>query len=129
MAVLGINYSQQIKEKGHLLQNARAGGRGAFTALAITESAVLTTLAPSTGGLTLIPAIFMARGAIACAEDTFTNEDFVNLNNNKGATIKLTEEITESNNKLGKSYSSESNDLIAQIEVPAYIPTDRCNIM
>lgn len=52
-----------------------------------------------------------------------------NKGNNNKSTICLSNEVKETNNLLGKSYSQKTDDLITQIEIPPSIPTDRCNIM
>lgn len=50
-------------------------------------------------------------------------------NNNKGSTIKLTNEIQENNSKLGKVSDSETRELEARVEqsLPKY--DESCRIM
>jgi len=56
MAILGINYSQEIAEKGHLAQNTEALGRGATIGAGVAATGIGIGLAPFTFGLSLIPA-------------------------------------------------------------------------
>jgi hypothetical protein len=52
--------------------------------------------------------------------------------NNGKTSIKSTEEIAESNGRLGKVYDGETEQIIARVEqqtIPAYIPTDSCKVM
>ena len=58
MAVLGINYSQQIAEKGHLIQNGVAFGRGLATGAGVASTVGYTilgaALVPFTGGASIL---------------------------------------------------------------------------
>lgn len=131
MAVLGINYSQEIAEKGHLAQNAEGIGRGAAIGAGIAANGLSIGLAPFTGGLSLLflPATIASTAVIV--DDTVNNDDFNQLNNGKGSTIKLTDEVKESNNRLGKKSDFETRELEARIEqvMPSYIPANSCRIM
>lgn len=48
------------------------------------------------------------------------------INNGKGSTIKLKDEIRETNNKLGEKTNDRSEAIEARIEVP---PRETCRIM
>lgn len=48
--------------------------------------------------------------------------------NNKGSTIKFTNEINETNQTLGEKSDYQLENRIEQAK-PDYTPTDRCNIM
>jgi hypothetical protein len=49
-------------------------------------------------------------------------------NNDKGSTIKLTDELTETNQMLGESSNYQLENRIEQAK-PDYMPTDSCRIM
>ena len=75
-------------------------------------------LAPATGGASLFylgatSAFGTIIGNAAIAEAVNRHE----LNNGKGSTIKLTNEVSESNNKLGERSNKLSDDIKANIEV------------
>lgn len=139
MAVLGINYSQQIAEKGHLLQNSEAFVRGAVIGAGAVNTVGYTVLgaalAPFTGGASILigaaGASVSAAATASLVNDTRDNPDFCELNNSKGSTIKLVNEINETNGMLGKKKDSETRSLEGRFEqsIPSYIPTDNCRIM
>ncbi|CAG8636555.1 6051_t:CDS:2 [Ambispora gerdemannii] len=107
MCVYGVNYSGQIYDK-----------RGAFNAtIGITGGATIGTmgglgifnligsiaLAPATGGASLfLGAASTGLVGVGTAVTVDACERFSELNNNKGSTIKLTSEMSESNGKLGE---------------------------
>ena len=136
MAVLGINYSQQIAEKGHWAQIGSAAWRGAATGAGVVSTAGYTVLgaalAPFTGGASIL----LGAGLVTVSattttfviDDTFNNADVLEKNNGKSS-IKLTQEISESNNKLGRKWDSETSQWEARIEqvIPSRI--DNCKIM
>jgi len=140
MVALGINYSYQVEARSddfRLKNSAQLVGRGARTAAGTATTIALTGwgigLAPFTFGLSLIPAAVTAGATAVGVADTVAkdqNGDF-ETNNGKGNTIKLTNEIRESNNKLGKKSDYETRELEARVEqaVPDYISTDSCRIM
>ena len=129
MAVLGINYSQQIEEKGHLAQNAGGVARGAAIGAGAVSTGLSIGLAPFTGGLSLLflPATIASTAVIV--DDTVNNDDFNYKNNRKGSTIKLTSEIQESNNKLGKKSDFETRELEARFEQSIPRHEESCRIM
>lgn len=50
------------------------------------------------------------------------------INNNKGSTIKLTDEIAETNGMLKENSNYQLESRIEQ-SIPDYISTDNCRIM
>jgi len=131
MCIYGINYSEEIEENSGLIN-------GSFNTVAVAESASVTglgvwgvlgsiALAPATGGASFFflgaPSAFGAiAGNVAVAEAVNRYE----LNNGKGSTIKLSNEMNESNDKLGERSNKLSDDIKANIEVP---PKEYCVIM
>jgi len=128
---LGINYSQEIAEKGHLAQNTEALGRGAAIGAGVAATGIGIGLAPFTFGLSLIPAAIAGVSTGVIVDDTANNNDFNQLNNRKGSTIKLINEVKESNDRLGKKSDFETEQIERQYlqEIPSYIQTDNCRIM
>ena len=116
MAVLGINYSQQIAEKGHRLQIGSAAWRGAATGAGVASTVGYTilgaALASITGGASILIGAGLATASATTTaiviDDTFNNADVLEKNNGKSS-IKLTNEITASNNKLGQTSDYETS--------------------
>jgi hypothetical protein len=104
MAVLGINYSQEVEEKKGLIiakNSAHLAVRAARTTAGTATTVALTGwgigLAPFTFGLSLIPAAVTAGATVAGVVDyveKIDNGDF-KINNGKGSTIKLPAEQQE----------------------------------
>jgi len=131
MCVYGINYSEEIETNSSLIN-------GSFGTIAVAETAGVTgtgifgiigsiALAPATGGASLFylgatSAFGTIIGNAAVAEAVNRHE----LNNGKGSTIKLINEMNESNDKLGERSNKLSDDIKANIEVP---PKEHCRIM
>ena len=136
MAVLGINYSQQIAEKGHLLQNGSAAWRGAATGAGVVSTVGYTILGaafvPITGGASILIGAGLATASATTTaiiiDDTFNNADVLEINNGKSS-IKLTEELSESNNKLGRKWDSETSQWEARVEQAIPSRIDNCVIM
>lgn len=85
MCIYGINYSRQIYYNKEQFE------------VAVGAGAVVSTTAFTAGGL------FNVIGSIALAPATAVAcEEYSELNNGKGSTIKLTNEMSESNGKLGE---------------------------
>lgn len=136
MAVLGINYSQQIAESGHHLQNGSAVWRGAATGAGMVSTVGYTVLgaalAPFTGGASILLgglATASAATTTLVIDDTINNADVQEINNGKGSTIKLTEEISESNSKLGSKWDSETSQWEARVEQAIPPRINDCRIM
>lgn len=105
MAVLGINFSQQIHERrDELIAKALAEGTGFCVAGGFFGGASIM-LAPATGGLSLIAGAATATAFAVKATDH--TEENITLNNNKIG-ICLEDEIRETNNLLGKKSDSET---------------------
>jgi len=93
MIGFGINYSEQIEDdKGLIL--AKEGIKTGAKLGAVASASIIA--APFTFGLSL--------AALPLAAAPIVDEPPM-LNNDKGSTIKLTNEINETNIKLGCSYS------------------------
>jgi high-affinity Fe2+/Pb2+ permease len=131
MCVYGINYSEQIEDKKVSLE-ASVGvptgvGLGAAAGISIWTVASSIALAPATGGASLFfgaaSALVTAGGTAAVAEACERHD---RINNDKGSTIKLVNEMSESNGKLGEKDSWLSDRIKANIEVPTKKP---CRIM
>jgi Lecithin retinol acyltransferase len=100
MCVYGVNFSEQVDDKkGQLIVKAsiQSAGIGAYGGTVTGASIVL---APFTFGLSLIPGAVAATATVAGIVDNA--EKHCTLNNNKGSTIKLVNEMSESNGKLGE---------------------------
>src|SRR6201999_3299203 len=102
---------------------------GSVNTLAVADSVGVTglgiwgvvssfALAPVTGGASLFflggPSAFGAIVGNAAVVDAVNRFE---LNNGKGSTIKLTNEMSESNGKLGERDNSLSDQIKANIEV------------
>src|SRR3954470_23542145 len=93
MCVYGINYSEQVDDKkGQLIVKAGVQSAGLGVVGGVGAGASIA-LAPFTFGLSLIPGAMIAGGIIETSERHYT------LNNNKDSTIKLVNEMSESNDK------------------------------
>jgi len=126
MLVYGINYSQQVYERGHELRNGLYGQVAVGTAVATGSIAASVLLAPFTFGASLaVGAIATGAGVVMTGNAVEGNTVF---NNDKGSTIKLIDEIRETNNKLGEKSDSETERYERQYlqEVP---PKESCRIM
>lgn len=136
MTVLGLNYSQEMEKikKNCLQQNvAHAPVRVARTTTGLCATAAIVLLAGPTGGLSLLAATSFGIGTtngIADCVEKYECGDF-QINNSKGSTIKLVNEISETNNLLGKKADSETRELEARVEQakPSYISMDNCKVM
>jgi len=131
MCIYGINYSEEIEENSGLIN-------GSVNTLAVADSVGVTglgvwgilgsiALAPATGGASLFflggPSAFGAIVGNAAVVDAMNRYE---LNNGKGSTIALTNEMSESNGKLGKRDNSLSDQIKANIEV---LPKEYCKVM
>jgi hypothetical protein len=119
MIGFGINYSEQIEDdKGLIL--AKEGIETGVASATIASASIIA--APFTFGLSL--AALPVAAAVPIVDGPPT------LNNDKGSTIKLTNEINETNGKLG--YSSSDHWQAKEIkerylqEVP---PKEYCRII
>jgi len=131
MCVYGINYSKQIKDNETRLAavvgvpgGAVVGGMTAAGGIALGSS---LALAPATGGLSLLWGL--ASAGTAALGGTVTVkicEEVGEMNNSKGSTIKLSNEMSESNNKLDEKDNWLSDQIKANIEVP---PKEYCQVM
>lgn len=118
MIGFGINYSEQIEDDKRLIL-AKEGAKKGVASGAIAGASIIA--APFTFGFSL-SALPLAAAPIADGPPM--------LNNDKGSTIKLVNEINETNDKLGYSHSDhwqakEIKERYLQ-EVP---PKDYCRIM
>jgi Lecithin retinol acyltransferase len=124
MCIYGINFSEQVDNKKEQLivkSGVRTAGLSATGGLIAGGSVVL---APFTFGLSLIPgAIGTAAAVVGASENA---EDRFTINNDKGSTIKLVNEMSESNSKLGERDNWLSDRIKTNIEVPA---KEYCRIM
>jgi len=136
MAVLGINYSQEVEDKKGLIIAKHAAHipvRAARTTAGTVATGIGIGLAPFTFGLSLIPAAVTGVSTVVGVVDyveKIDNGDF-KINNGKGSTIKLTNEISKSNGNFGRvnDFETEKYERRYLQEVPSYIPTDNCRIM
>ncbi|WP_147411286.1 hypothetical protein [endosymbiont GvMRE of Glomus versiforme] len=97
--------------------NVPAGATmGTITGLGLFNVIGSVALAPATGGASLL---LGAASAIAAASGTVATANLANkyseINNNKGSTIKLINEMRESNNKLGEKDNRLSDRIKANI--------------
>jgi len=123
MCVYGINYSEEIEDnKGALAASVGVPAGvavGGMTGLSIWTVASSIALAPATGGASLFfgaaSALLTTGGTIAAVE---LGEEYDEINNGKGSTIKLVNEMSESNGKLGEKDDWLSERIKANIEVP-----------
>lgn len=131
MCVYGINYSEEIEENSGLIN-------GSVNTLAVADTVGVTglgvwgvlgsiALAPATGGASFFflggPSAFGAIVGNAAVADAMSRHE---LNNGKGSTIKLTNEMDESNGKLGERSNELADDIKANIEIPS---KEYCRIM
>jgi hypothetical protein len=93
MIGFGINYSEQIEDNKNSIM-VKEGAKTGVASTAIASASIIA--APFTFGLSLT-ALPLAAAPIVDGPPT--------LNNDKGSTIKLVNEINETNGKLGYSSS------------------------
>ena len=107
MCIYGINYSEEIEENSSLINSS-------VNTLAVADTVGVTglgvwgvlgsiALAPATGGASFFfLGATSAFGAVAGNVAVANAMSRYELNNGKGSTIKLSNEMDESNNKLGE---------------------------
>jgi hypothetical protein len=134
MCVYGINYSEEIEDNKESLSasvgvpaGAAAGG---ITALGVSNLIGSILLAPATGGTSLLlGAASIGATGVGVATTVEAVERYHEVNNGKGSTIKLTNEMRESNGKLGEKSNWLSDEIKANIEVPPKQNEWDCRIM
>ncbi|CAI2181527.1 16824_t:CDS:2, partial [Funneliformis geosporum] len=100
---------------------------GGFTGAGLWGVIGSIALVPATGGASLLLGATSVGAAGAVVATTLNVADgYAEINNGKGSTIKLINEMNESNNKLGERSNKLADDIKANIEVP---PKEHCRIM
>ena len=120
----GINYSDEVEQNKHLFI-AKTVVRGVHTAgTGIGIMASSATIAPITGGASLIIGGVLSLFSTALGTTAMVID--APINNDKGSTICLNNEINETKNKLGQLTNHRTQELEARIQVP---PKQDCRIM